>query len=349
MKTNSKPVLIILLFFSFVLFWQCSWQGDSVGTNDKIYVFADSLDWVFYEDALNSVFGNIIRTPVAEREFLLEWVPFRYFDKYQNYKNIFIIGRLDSEMPVSQNVRELLNQEILEGVESGKYFYIPKKDVWALHQYLLFMVANSRDDMIQRIHDLGDLMYEDFRKYYFQRLKEEMFAHMEQEKLEDYLTERYPFKIRVQHDYFVADESVEQKYVWLRRLYPDRSLLIHWVEVPEDFQLTSRWVIDQRNKIAKKLYKGDVVVEEETKAFQVEFKGRTAIRLEGTWRNDELVIGGPFIDICFVDRENGRIFLLDGYVQAIGQRKKPFIDQLDVLIHTFEVQKEPAGQLAGIN
>jgi hypothetical protein len=84
------------------------------------------------------------------------------------------------------------------------------------------------------------------------------------------------------------------------------------------------------------------VVEDETKAYSINFKGWNAIKLEGTWSNDSLQVGGPFRDITFIDPNLDRIYMLDYYVQAIGKRKVPYLDQLEVLIYTFNVQKEPA-------
>jgi len=339
---KRKPFLLLLLFsFLLGLFWNCSWMGDSIGQDDEIIVFADSLDWPYYQDALNSVFGKQIKMPIPEREFILTWVSFKHFENYQKYKNIFILGRLDSNDPVSENVKVLLNEDVVAGVKEGKYFYIPKQNTWAVNQYLLLLVAQSREDMIQKIHDLGDLIYQDFRRFYYARLKEKMFERMEQKELEKYIAAHFPFTLRIQHDYFIADENLEENYVWIRRLYPDRSILVHWQPVSSDFQLTSRWVIDERNRLAKKLFEGDVVVEEETRAYSVEFKRWRAVRLEGTWKNDKYVIGGPFRTLAFIDQATGRIYMIDFYVQAVGKRKKPFLDQLDVIVHTFNVQEQP--------
>jgi hypothetical protein len=340
-----KPITLILVLASIIFIaYNCGTMGTAVGDDDIVYVFADSTDWPLYEEPLNNIFGKYVRTPIMEREYLLRWVPFDKFNAYKKSKNIFILGRLNSNDPVSENVKSLLNKDIIEGVKTGKYFYIPKKDVWVRDQYVLFFVANSVDDMIQKIIDLGELAYQDFRKYYFTRLRDEMFEHMEQKKLEKYIADHFPFTMRVQHDYFIADESLQENYVWIRRFDPDRSILIHWLPKPDTFQLTSRWIIDERNRLAKKVFHGDKVVEEETQAFSINFKGWNAIKLEGTWKNDSLQVGGPFRDITFIDSETNRIYMLDYYVQAIGKRKVPYLDQLDVLIYTFNVPKEPGNK-----
>ncbi len=334
-------VLGVFLLFGY---WGCSTKPMAVGEYDEIRVFADSLDWLDYRDALNDVFGKYIKTPVLERDFLLIWTPYDQFEHYKHFKNIFFLARLDSDEPVSQNVKALLNQDIIDGIQTGKYFYIPKPDAWASQQYVLFLVGTSKEDLIQKIHDYGNVLYQDFRKSYFVRLKEGMFKRMEQKKLETYLEQHFPFTMRIQHDYFIADENLEQDYVWIRRLHPDRSILVHWQTVPDSFQLTARWIIDKRNQLSRKVFEGDVVVEEETRAYSITFKQWPAVRVEGTWRNDKYMIGGPFRTIAFVVPDYHRLYMLDFYVQAIGRRKKPFLDQLDVIVHTFHPLQEPVSQ-----
>ncbi len=341
MKKKYYMLYLLIFLFTLATFWNCSTKGKSFGEDDEVYVFADSADWVQYRGPLNSIFGQYIQTPIMEREFILIWKPFDKFRQYQNFKNIFILGRLNSQDPVSLNVRNLLNPEIIEGVKKGQYFYIPKNNVWAENQYVLIFVANSVNDMVQKIYDLGDLSYNDFTRYFYKRLRQEMFKRMEQKDLEKYIADHFPFTMRIQHDYFIANENLENNYVWIRRFDPDRSILIHWQPYAGEFQLTSRWVIDERNRLAKEVFSGDVVVEEETKAYVTQFKRWNSIKLEGTWKNDSLMVGGPFRNFTFVDSTTQRLYMLDYYVQAIGKRKVPFLQQLKVIVYTFEVLQEP--------
>ncbi|NIV09770.1 MAG: DUF4837 family protein, partial [Aliifodinibius sp.] len=58
--------------------------------------------------------------------------------------------------------------------------------------------------------------------------------------------------------------------------------------------------------------------------------------LEGTWMNPKYMVGGPFRNMTFVDDKSNLIFMIDFYVRAIGQRKKVYLDQLDIMAHTFQ-------------
>jgi hypothetical protein len=166
---------------------------------------------------------------------------------------------------------------------------------------------------------------------------------MEQKSLQRYVESHFPFTMRIQHDYFIANEDLEKNFVWIRRMDPDRSILVHWLPYDSSIILNSRWMIDERNRLAKITLSGDVIVEEETKAYATRFKNWKAIKLEGTWRNDSLVVGGPFKNFTFIDSLTNRIYMIDYYVQAIGKRKVLFLDQLTVLVHTFDVLDKPRG------
>ncbi len=344
MKYRNLGLITFLLLVSIILFLNCSAPGMTGGEDDVIYVFADSLDWTHYEDPFNEIFGQLIRTPIMESEYVLIWKPFEEFKNYQKYKNIFIIGRLDGKDGVSENIRDLLNEEIINGVREGKYFYIPKIDAWTRDQYVMIFVAESTDDMIQKVIDLGELAYQDFRKYYFQRLKAKMFSQMEQKKLQEHLENHFPFTMRLQHDYFIANESLEENFVWIRRMNPDRSISVHWIPFKGDLTLNPQWVIEERNRLAAEFYSGDIVVEDETRALSFNFKGWNALKLEGIWRNDSLIVGGPFRNITFLDSATNRIYMIDYYVQAIGKRKVPYLDQLTVLAYTFQPLPKPRKQ-----
>ncbi|RMI15297.1 MAG: DUF4837 family protein [Calditrichaeota bacterium] len=351
-------VLVLTVIFLGILGAGCETKPPSIGELDEIYVFADSVDWPDYQHALDTLFGKITLMPVAEKEYLIRWRPFSEFEQYKTRKNLMLIARLDSKLPVSAEVSSLLSEEIKAGITSGKYFYIPQKDVWALEQYVVFLVAPTKNDMIQRLYDLGQLVYDDFEKAYYNRLRNQMFRYMENKDLEEYLAKHFPFTLRLQPDYILVDESLEERYVWLRRFQQlpngliDRSIVVHWMPYTDTIRITYDWIVKQRNRLAAKLYEGDVIVEEETRLVKGTFGNRyhqwPCLRLEGTWKNMKHLIGGPFRTIVFVDKKTNRIYMIDFYVTAPGRRKKPLLDQLEVIAHSFRLVEKAGKQTAGL-
>lgn len=327
-----------VIFGGFILFLGCSLNPQGIGNLDEIIVFADSTDWKEYREPLTSVFGKEYPTPVMEAEYVLSWQPAGDIEKFKYAKNILFLSRMNSQEVVSTIVKNSLTQDIINDVNSGKFFYIPKHDPWAIDQYVLFLLAPDKNELIDRIQQYGDAIYTDFEKSYYKRYKEEIFRRYENKDLEEYLLDHFPFRVRIPSDYFIAHESLEHNYVWIRRIEPDRSLMVHWVPLTDSINVNYSWVIWERNRIAEMIFESDIIVEEETEFETVKFNRWQALRLEGTWKNPIHFVGGPFRNITFADKESGLIFMIDFYVQAIGQRKKMFLDQLDIMAHTFQTK-----------
>ncbi len=318
----------------------------AIGNLDQIIVFADSLDWVEYKDGLESHFGKIYRMPLDEKEYLLEWRPAHKFDEFATHKNIMFLSRLDSRATISARVNRLLSDEVKAGINSGDFFYIPQYDTYALDQYVVFLVAPDKDGMIQRLYDEGELVYDNFRESYYKRLEELLFLRYEKTQLSEYIETYFPFTLRIQADFDLLDESVENRYIWLRRFRPDRNLAVYWEPLTDSTKINMEWMIKARNALGKRIWEGDEVVVEETSAERVQFARRPALRMEGTWRNPTHWVGGPFRSTAFVDREQGLVFLVDISVHAVNQRKKPYLDQLDVMAHTFQTKTAAKAEVA---
>jgi hypothetical protein len=68
----------------------------------------------------------------------------------------------------------------------------------------------------------------------------------------------------------------------------------------------------------------------------VQFRGRETKKLIGIWQNHRHYIGGPFRTYAFADPVEKYMYLIDMSVTAPGERKKPYLDQLDIMANTFE-------------
>ena len=126
--------------------------------------------------------------------------------------------------------------------------------------------------MINRIEKYSDAIYDDFEKSYYRRYKEEIYKRYENKKLEEYLLNHFPFKIRIPSDFFIANESLEHNFVWIRRIDPDRSLMVHWIPYNDSIEINNEWIVKERNKIAEITFEGDIIVEDETEFKTVEFQ-----------------------------------------------------------------------------
>jgi len=335
-----KKLFAAVLVIIFGVFIQsCDVKVGVVGYPQEIFVVADSLLWNEVGPEITEVFETPVYTPIPEPSFSVQWIPLQELNAYKERQNVFLIGIAGDENPTSDYLKSILPAEIQSGVENDRNFHFFSDDLFARGQINLFLYAKDRNTFRQRFDQYKDDIFSEFNKRYSKRLSEDMYKQAEQKELEELIAEKYGWKIRVQHDYFIATQDINAKYIWLRRLDPDRWLSI-WEMEGDSSDLTLDALIDTREKILGKYYQGDRVDRDETYLMNVEFKGQTASKVVGIWQNDSLYVGGPFRTYALMDPSNSKIYYIDIAVMAPDKQVKPYLDQLEVIANTFEIAKQ---------
>ena len=121
----------------------------------------------------------------------------------------------------------------------------------------------------------------------------------------------------------------------MRRLLPERWLFVRWIDSIDTTGLNSEWVLAERERIGKKYYGGDSVVDDYLYSFRSDFLGRPAVITTGLWENEEKVKGGVFKNYTFYDEYTKRLYMIDLAVHAPGEDKLPYLRRLDIMAHTF--------------
>ncbi len=319
-----------------MLTWQCNldMRPESLGLQHRVFVFADSLLWNEVGRDVELYFNDFVATPKAERSFIVTWKPLRELEAYNMRMNLFFIGTTRPGSEVNDYLLKVIPAEFIKNVNEDKNFYFFKDDLFARHQISLFMMARDVPTFKLQFKRLRREMLERFRKKYFARLERTMFDTAEQFEVEDIIAETFGYRIRVQHDYFLATSDPATQYIWLRRISPDRSLSV-WRADSLPAQPGRLDFIAERDRMAKKYYSGDTVVTEDVIMDTVTFNGEEAIKISGSWVNPGLLVGGPFRTYYFKKEGQGPYYALDLSVMAPSKKKTPFLDQLEVIAHTF--------------
>lgn len=325
--------ILILTFIIFLI--SCDIRPSALGLQQRIFVFADSLLWQEIGADVEETFNDYIYTPRAERSFNVSWEPLRNLKGLQNRMNILFIGTTDQKNLVNDYLLNSIPPEFVESVKEDRSFYFFKDDLFARDQISLFMLAKDSSSFKKNFEQLKINILDQFKTKYYSRLKQGMYEKGEQFGVEEFLTEEYGYKVRVQHDYFLANQSPEEKYIWLRRLDPDRWLSIWQADSSTD-TFSYHSLISYRNRMTAKYYDGDYIVEKETKLDTVQFRGAPTIKMTGTWRNDSVLVGGPFRMYVVKNPEENKNYFIDIAVMAPDKSKKPFLDQLEVIASTFQ-------------
>jgi hypothetical protein len=332
-----KKVFHSLILISLITFYVsgCSYNPASFGDFEKIVVFADSILYQQIQTELEQTFDQFVYTPHSERSFYLDLQPLNMLDTYKSRRNLLFIGLLDGQDQVSEFITKSLSPQIKESVAKGEVFEIFKQNLFATEQEVIFLPAVDPDMLIKNLSDRRDIIFNRLNTSFFRRLKNAMFLKGEQFVIEDYLTKEYDWKIRVQHDYEIVKEVEDRSFIWFRRLNPDRCLFVYrfpFRNLDED----ENSLYELRDSLATVYFEADSIDKGDTYIQFIEFLGRKAKKLTGIWQNHTHYIGGPFRTYVFADDSEKYIYLIDISVTAPGQRKKPYLDQLEVLARTFQ-------------
>jgi hypothetical protein len=327
----------LLVILAIVLFLAgCDYKPASFGDFQKIIVYADSMLYKEIQTELEQTFDQFVYTPHLERSFYLDLQPFHTLNTYQTRRNILFVGLLDGKDEVSSFMNSALSAQVKQSISNGRVFEIFQKDIFATEQVVMFFPGTHVDSIKKNLSNRKDIIFNRLDRWYFERLENAMFLKGEQIALEEYLSEKYGWKIRIQHDYELINESEDGNFVWIRRLNPDRSLFVYRFS-DQNYDESGDWIYDLRDSLTTVYYEADSILKEDTYLRYMEFQRRSAIKLTGVWQNHKHFIGGPFSTYALHDTTNNYTYIIDLTVTAPGQRKKNLLDQLEVMAHSFKL------------
>jgi hypothetical protein len=231
-------------------------------------------------------------------------------------------------------------------VARDKETVFTKYDMNARGQILMLLVGRDLSRLQSSIpHRSQDLLYF-FKKMLLRRelaaLEGERSYH--KKEVEERLMVNYGWSMTIQHDYWVARDSSEARFFWVRRANPadmERWIFVYWEDAPNPAVLNEPWVLTTRNRLTQQFLRtveDDAYVEiapYNLEISTVDFLGRFAYETRGNRRFSDKSGGGPFVNYTLYDERTRRIYLLDGSIFAPRVEKKKLILQVDGLLHTF--------------
>jgi len=344
--TLVKYAQFYLVLLLVILLFGCFGKPPASGEDNQLFVVSDPDNWQALESSIKDVFEKVIKTPQPEKLFEVHWIPPEKFSQFATKRNLAIVGILNAEGEINKKVSNMLSAEVKAKVADGSAFVFPKENPWAKNQLLVVLASTSFAEMREKLQDNKDYLYQLFEKKVLAETGAKMFSQLEQTEMSEELLENYGWTVRIQHDYIINIERLQDRFVMIRRSLPGRErwLFVHWIEDGDPDIISEKWALNTRDKLTRKFYENDLIDREHTVSEEVDFLNRSALKLEGLWGNDEKVAGGPFRNYTFYDDQSGRIYMIDVAVWFPRGNKEPFLRQLDIIANTFktadEVRKE---------
>jgi hypothetical protein len=296
--------------------------------------------------------------PLPEPAFTLEQFDLTTSDLFrkviQQRKYILFAATLDEESNVAAYIKSGLDENALERIRSGGSGVMQRPDAWYRNQLVVYTVAPTKEQLIEQITDKGDDLRYVFDEATRDRLTERMFRRMRQTQLEEMLMEKHDFAVNVQHDYFIAQDTLS--FIRMRRVLSDtwRELFIYYIDNASPDMLTEEWILATRDSLTEQFVRGTydgsyVKIDRRRPITQdnISFLGRFAYETRGLWHMTEDAMGGPLLNYTFYDEQQRRIYMIDGMVFAPAFNKREFLRQVEAVAYTFRSSRDESKSDAG--
>jgi hypothetical protein len=154
-------------------------------------------------------------------------------------------------------------------------------------------------------------------------------------------------KLRFSSVYRIAKEK--EDFFWIRRDTKTGSLNLLLYNLPiQNFETTDAFsdhVIRKRDSIGKQFVpgplKGNYMTTETayTPFFVLrDMSNVTALETRSLWKIEDAFMSGPFVNFCFVDKTNRRLFVAEGFVYAPSESKRDYLFELETMMRSISVQ-----------
>jgi hypothetical protein len=281
--------------------------------------------WAEVRPAVESLFARKVPTPQPEPEFRLRVGSEEKFDAYSKFRLLLLVGTTGDTL-----LRQILGRRI-DSLPYGDYGLFKVPNAWVRNQTVVIFVARAESLLVPGIGLYGPRLRHTVREVVLGQAAKAVYLRGYEKRLTDSLSSRFSFAVDIPRGWLLNDAAADERFVYAFGHFPDRGVFVYWRDTLGPLEPDS--VLDLRDRLTGRFYRGDSVDPDFTTTEPVEFLGAPALRVEGVWSNDSITAGGPFVSYAF--NFQGRYYLLDGYVFNPGKKKLDQVSQVEAVMRTF--------------
>lgn len=322
------------------------------GSVDQMHLVCDEYLWD------KSPIGDSIRqyfealypiTPQPEPILDLRHVESREFNKVlKTHRSIVILADLsEKEEAGTALVRKLLGpKKIKKAAEDPSYRIMVQKNRWAKDQTVIFWFAPDRQSLFETVCRDYQKVINILHEKDTEKLVKQVYFSGQTKEVEADIRQGLNLSLSVPKGYKIAHQ--DSVACWLRKETNKVSsnIFIYSIENPGPNTLSPDSLKAIRNRLTKDYFsswqEGSYMqiddVNLPTYYEKIDFGEREALQARGIWFMANDFMGGPFVTYLIPDPDRNRIILLDGFIHAPGQKKRPEMRKLDVIFSTFALK-----------
>jgi hypothetical protein len=326
----------------------CSSQGDSErarfdpnksmawGSVQEISVFADDAVWKFAETPLRSSLERYYYTTYNETYFDVERVGFDKIEQFYKFNNLIFFADMESDQDISRYVKNLLGESIKVEIEENAVALIPKNNLWANGQFVIFMVGSNEENLLKLNILQADRIFDLFKEKLYEKISDRIYKQV---KHNDRFYEPFPWKLDLTKNYIIYKREPENNFVsYLARLreHPDRYLSVYYEKI-DRADLSKEWLFAKRRELAWKYYDEDEVDETDIRFENYDFNGFEGWKMAGRWQNLKYSVGGAFQSFAFYHDSTSTAYIVDNSVYFPEGYKLSALIELEIISRTLRI------------
>jgi hypothetical protein len=324
--------VLVVLTFLFFLITSCETQeprtARSVGVTSEILVVTQN------KEQWNGLIGESIRSYFGQPQYGLP-----------QEEPIYRIAQIDVEnlSDMFQKHRNLLLVETGSGQETP--IVETKSDLWAKPQRVVKIRANNPDQWSQAFDEHKESIRLLFDRAERERLLN-IFRPTAKPDVAEALFKHMGVSMIIPEGFFVAKK--ESGFIWIRRETAENSqgIIIYKIPYRDTLQLTAPWLTYTRDSIVSRHIPGPSPGSFMTtdKEFVPPMISRVnyfiedfAVENRGMWKLIGDFMAGPYLSYTLVDRSNGQLITIEGYVYAPNKDKRDLLRQLEAIMFSLNL------------
>jgi hypothetical protein len=323
------------------------------GKVDNIMVVADKYNWT---TTIGDTFRNYFEalypvTPQPEPIYDLRYRSPKEFKEakvLKTHRAIIILGALDDmNDPASAVIRDAIGEKnVKRASEQNNYRIAVAKNRWAQGQTVIYWFGPTRDELLKTVIKDYQRVMNEFNKADTEKFIEQIYIPGQNLEATRVIYETFDVILKIPREYTIAHQ--DSVAIWMRKETDKISSNIFVYSLP----LADSTLPDPehhkyfRNKLTKKYFAThieDSYMQIDDRVLpiyyqEMSFDNKPALQGRGLWGMVNDFMGGSFVTYMIKDEANNRVIMLDGFIHAPGQKKRPEMRKLDMIFSTFNVQ-----------
>ncbi len=235
--------------------------------------------------------------------------------------------------------RSILDLRVSSKVTENKISV--KDEAYAQTQSFMKIEAKSNQEMIKLLSENKNKIIAYFHIGERER-KIKVFKKNVVQEIFDKLKEKNNFTLSFPAGYTINKEA--DNFLWVSKETPTTSqgMFIYSYDYLSEDSFTKDNVVGKRNLLLRDFVPGPKDGSYMTTEMnfpisnrQFQFQNNYAVETRGLWKVEGDFMGGPFVNITFLDEKNKRVICMDSYVYYPNHDKRELLRELEAIMYSY--------------